>query len=89
MILSTILSKNITKDIKETCINIFSCRSCEKQFTTKGNLNENIRIPCQRWQQCDYKATQANHLKAHIKNINKNIQIPCQQCDYPNLYENC
>ena len=59
MIFSTILSKTITEDVKQTCINnAFSCKSCEKQFTTKGNLkthiqsiHENIKFPCQ---QCDF-----------------------------------
>merc|ERR1712129_222387 len=49
----------------------FRCTKCEQTFSAKSNLNRHVKslhegvfYPCKA---CDYRATQATHLKEHIK----------------------
>ena len=55
-------------------------KNCGEDIDTKSvkNKHEGMGFACN---QCNYQATQQDHLTSHIKSIHKGVKYACNQCD--------
>ena len=51
-------------------------RGCSKFVE---NIHEWVKYPCS---ECDYEATQKNHLNEHIKFIYEGVKYSCSECEF-------
>ena len=63
----------------------YSCDSCEKIFTTRGNLRTHQEIHGKEilpYPKCPYKTYSKNYLKTHDKQIHGEATLKCKLCNY-------
>ena len=65
-----------------------TCPECNKTFVTRQvmlqhrlSMHEGVKYRC-RYEGCDYKATQPNHLTVHAQSVHLKIRYPCDQCHH-------
>ena len=70
-------------EYKDVC---YSCKDCEYETTSKGNLKEHtkyvhggVKYFCN---QCDYQSMDRETLNEHEKSIHKGTKYGCDQCDF-------